>query len=50
MKKESKKDESSESPMREKFEKGFRKEAEYAVPQRPVAGYKKAAKSQVPKK
>ena len=36
--------------MREKFEKGFRKEAEYAVPQRPVAGYKKAAKSQFPKK
>ena len=43
-------EESSESPMREKFEKGFRKEAEYAVPQRPVAGYKKAAKSQFPKK
>ena len=50
MKKESKRHESSESPMREKHERAFRKEPEYAAPQRPVAGYKKAAKSQSPKK
>lgn len=50
MKKESKKHESSESPQREQFERRFRKEPEYAVPQRPVASYKKAAKSQSPKK